>query len=104
MLLKDMEDQHFLIGLQFNFAPCENTPHESWGIWGRQNEQVFTDSDLGALGFSSSYERRRFALRRCFWGMDIVWLIHDGVIRASRWIQASLHMFGGVELLASEEC
>ena len=35
MLLKDMEDQHFLIGLQFNFAPCENTPHKSWGIWGR---------------------------------------------------------------------
>ena len=29
------------------------------------NEPVFTDSGLGALGFSSSYERRRFALRRC---------------------------------------
>jgi hypothetical protein len=51
MLLKDMEDQHFLIGLQFNFAPCENTPHESWGIWGRQNEPVFTDSDLGLWAF-----------------------------------------------------
>ena len=68
------------------------------------NEPVFTDSGLGALGFSSSYERRRFALRRCFWSMDIVWLIRDGVIRAARRIRASLYMFGGVEPLASEEC
>jgi hypothetical protein len=74
MQLKDMEDQHFLIGLQFNFAPCEIhhiNPEEA-------NKPVFTDSGLGALGFSSSYEHRRFALRRCFWGMDIVWPIHDG--------------------------
>ena len=69
------------------------------------NEPVFTDSGLGALGFSSSYERRRFALRRrCFWSMEIVWLIRDGVICAARRIRASLYMFGGVELLASEEC
>ena len=68
------------------------------------NEPVFTDSGLGALGCSSSYERRRFALRRCFWSMDIVWLIRDGVIRAARRIRASLYMFRGVELLASEEC
>ena len=47
MQLKDMEDQHFLIGLQFNFAPCEThhiNPEEA-------NKPVFTDSGLGALGF-----------------------------------------------------
>ena len=59
---------------------------------------------FGGFGLSSSYERRRFALRHCFWSMDIVWLICDGVIRAARRIRASLYMFGGVELLASEEC
>jgi hypothetical protein len=35
MLPKDMEDQHFLIGLQLNFALCKNAQHKSWGIWGK---------------------------------------------------------------------
>jgi len=104
MLLKDMEDQHFLIGLQLNFALCENAPHKSWGIWGRGKRAGIHGFWFGGFGLSSSYERRRFALRRCFWSMDIVWLIRDGVIRAARRIRASLYMFGGVELLASEEC
>jgi hypothetical protein len=37
-------------------------------------------------------------------GMAIVQLFRDGMIRATRRIRATLYMFGGVELLASEEC
>ena len=64
MLLKDMEDQHFLIGLQtLRFVKIHRI--NPGGSGEEANKQVFTDSGLGALGFSSSYERRRFALRHC---------------------------------------
>jgi len=53
MLLKDMEDQHFLIGLQFKLAPCEHTPHKSWGIWGKVMRAGITNSGLEALSCSS---------------------------------------------------
>jgi hypothetical protein len=66
MLLKDMEDQHFLIGLQLNFALCENALHESWGIWGRGKLAGIHGFWFGGFGLSSSYEHRRFAARHCY--------------------------------------
>ena len=41
MLRKDMGDQHFQIGLQFKFAPCESTPHKSWRIWLNKQTRIY---------------------------------------------------------------
>ena len=69
-----LEDQHFLIGLQFNFLPCENTQHKSWGIWGKAKQTGVHFWFGGFELFRFLYKHRQCAIRHCFWSMDKVWL------------------------------
>jgi len=78
MLLKDMEDQHFLIGLQLNFALCENAPHKSWGIWGRGKRAGIHGFWFGGFGLFEFLRAQTICSQALF-------LEHGYRVAYSRW-------------------